>query len=128
MEKPLRVLFIYGILKRRYPNAQQAKVRNFRLIDLGQFPAAIPEDGSVIIGELIAVDDETVEEFDMIEGHPNFYIRTDIEVEIDDGSLVEIQQAQMYVIHKSYHDFISYQTRFLAIKEEGDEILYEYFG
>ena len=122
----MNLIFVYGILKGRYANAQPAQVNGFRLVDMGCFPAAIPAEEGTIIGELIAVDDKTVEEFDMIEGHPNFYVRTGVEVETDDGDQVELHEAQMYVVTEAYHTHDSGPTGSLSIEERDGVTLYEY--
>jgi gamma-glutamylcyclotransferase (GGCT)/AIG2-like uncharacterized protein YtfP len=123
----MKPIFVYGILKHRYANAQQALVPRFRLVDMGWFPAAIPAPTGAIKGELIFVSDETIQEFDMIEGHPNFYVRTDVEVEIGEGNQVEMVKAQMYVINEEYHGRISEPTMKLDIDEdENHDLLYEY--
>jgi gamma-glutamylcyclotransferase (GGCT)/AIG2-like uncharacterized protein YtfP len=121
----MKPIFVYGILKGR-ADAQPARVQGYRLIDMGSFPAAIPAKGGAIVGELIFVDDATIEEFDRIEGHPDFYVRTDVIVETGDGDSVELHQAQFYVVDQSYHDAPSLDTGALVIKKREDETLYEY--
>lgn len=107
-------VFVYGILKGRV-DAQPGFVHDYRLVDMGWFPAAIPADDAKISGELIFVSDEELEGFDRIEGHPNFYIRTDVEVEVGDGSQTELVHAEMYVINSEYHDRMSEPTHKLDI-------------
>ena len=122
----MNFIFVYGILKRRYANAQKARVNGYRLVDLGAFPAAIPHEGGAVIGELIYVNNETVAEFDMIEGHPHFYVRTDVEVEVGDGDNAELVQAQMYVVNQDHHHRQSLPTGSLTIEDVGNEMTYEY--
>lgn len=122
----LNLIFVYGILKGRYANAQPAQVNGFRLCDMGHFPAAIPAAEGTIIGELIAVDNETVAEFDIIEGHPDFYVRSDVEVETDEGDQIELHRAQMYIVSESYHQHDSKPTGSLSIEERDGATLYEY--
>jgi len=122
----LNLIFVYGILKGRYANAQKAQVNGYRLCDMGHFPAAIPADKGTIIGELITVDNKTVEEFDMIEGHPDFYVRSDVEVETDEGDQIELHEAQMYIVSEGYHKHDSEPTKSLTIKEKDGATLYEY--
>jgi len=122
----VNLIFVYGVLKGRYANAQPAQVNGFRLVDMGCFPAAIPTAEGVIVGELISVDDETVEEFDMIEGHPNFYVRSNVEVETGEGDTVELHKAQMYIVSTPYHDYTSAPTGSLSIEEHNGITLYEY--
>ena len=122
----MNAIFVYGILKGR-SGAKPARVVGYRLADMGSYPAAIPDPQGVIIGELIEVADETLKEFDRIEGHPDFYIRRDVIVETgeDDDSL-KLHQAQFYVITEPYHDHASYKTEALEIKNFGTKIAYEY--
>ena len=93
-------IFVYGILRGR-TNAQRATVSGYSLIDMGPFPAAIEdEERDCILGELIYVHDAERQAFDMVEGHPYFYVRTTVEVEIEDGG--EVVTAEMYVL-RSMH-------------------------
>lgn len=109
----MRNVFVYGILKQNDP-ALRAKVHNYRLIDMGWFPAAIPADGHTVIGELLEVTDSEVQDFDRIEGHPNFYERTPVEVELQNGETLE---AEMYVINSDYHRADSFPTPSLDIND-----------
>jgi gamma-glutamylcyclotransferase (GGCT)/AIG2-like uncharacterized protein YtfP len=122
----MNAIFVYGILKGRYANAQLARVRDYRLVDMGCFPAAIPYKDGVIVGELIFVSNGTVAEFDMAEGHPNFYRRTSVEVEVEEGDEIELVQAQMYVINEKHHYHISLPTGSLKIDLRDGVMTYEY--
>ncbi len=88
-------VFVYGIL-RGSQDCKHGKVRGYAMHDAGSFPAAIPgTDKDCIVGELIQVNTQQLNVFDQIEGHPHFYVRTDVEVELDEG---ETEKAQMYVL------------------------------
>ena len=122
-----RPVFVYGILKGRY-DSQTAFVPQYRLIDMGWFPAAIPagfEDK--IKGELIYVDEAEIEEFDRIEGAPTFYNRETVSVELVGQDTVE---AEMYVINKDHWPKESESTDRLAINSVGTDFVasvYEYY-
>ncbi len=123
MEKLNRPVFVYGILKGQ-DGARAGIVKNFRLIDMGWFPAAIPASTpQAIKGELIMVNDATIAEFDRIEGAPTFYAREKITVEIDDGDKVD---AEMYVITEGYRDRESISTARLAISVTMSGTTYEF--
>ena len=122
-----RPVFVYGILKGRY-ESQTAFVPQYRLIDMGWFPAAIPagfEDK--IKGELIYVDDDEIEEFDRIEGAPTFYNREMVSVDLVGKDKVE---AEMYVINNLYWPTVSERTDRLTINSVGTDLVanvYEYY-
>ena len=123
MDNKSRPLFVYGILQGS-ADAVDAMVDGYRLKDMGWFPAAIPDDKSVVKGELRYVSQATIDQFDKIEGHPNFYIRTPTNVRMEDGKVVE---AEMYVIGASYHNEVSEQTDKLHINIGDDGVkLYSY--
>lgn len=117
-----RPIFVYGILKRR-PDAKPAIVPGFRMVDMGHFPAAIPgEEDDALIGELIFVDDDTVEHFDMIEGYPNFYDRQGVKVVTEEDETIE---AEMYVVTEPYWKDSIPGDR-LLVKTEAKFTTYEY--
>lgn len=116
-------IFVYGILKGRH-DAKTGHVNLHRLIDMGAFPAAVPADAEHSIkGELIYVDHDTVQEFDRIEGAPNFYNREEVEVTLDDG---EKTTAEMYVVNSTYWENDSVISNRLAIEESDSKKIYEY--
>lgn len=94
-------VFVYGTLKRREANARlltdarflgtASTVPSFRLLDLGAFPALV-EGGSVAVhGELYDIDADGLRRLDLLEGHPDFYRRTNLA--LADGS-----RAQAYLL------------------------------
>ena len=123
-------VFVYGILKGR-DDAIKGMVPNFRLIDMGNFPAAIPSQG-FIRGELIYVDDATIEEFDRIEGAPNFYRREKVTVVVQNGDEEEGEveqedvEAEMYVVNESFWKKRSKATPRLDVKMSGMGNVYTY--
>jgi gamma-glutamylcyclotransferase (GGCT)/AIG2-like uncharacterized protein YtfP len=48
----------------------------YRLVDLGPYPALCEGGGTAVLGEVYAVDDATLAALDALEGHPNWYRRT----------------------------------------------------
>jgi len=65
------------------------------IFDLGSFPA-VTEGKYKIKGEVYAVDDETFEYLDAIEGYPDFYNRKKISVNISSAKVT----AYMYFIDR----------------------------
>ena len=122
-----RPVFVYGILKGRH-EAQTAFVPQYRLIDMGWFPAAIPAGfDDKIKGELIYVDEDEIEEFDRIEGTPTFYTREMVSVELVGKDKVE---AEMYVINRDHWPTESESTDRLTINAVGTGFVanvYEYY-
>lgn len=84
-------VFVYGTLLRGEPNhgllaggqhMGEARTRAaFELVDLGYFPAMIAQGNTAVLGEVYAIDEATLRKLDRLEGHPQFYIRTTIELE-----------------------------------------------
>jgi gamma-glutamylaminecyclotransferase len=63
----------------------------FELFDLGPFPAMSANGQTAVLGELYAVDDQTLVRLDRLEGHPEFYQRTPIR-------LADGQEVQTYLM------------------------------
>lgn len=101
-------IFVYGTLLSGEPNHRllvsakfigEARTRpEFTFHDLGGCPGAVRYsklEPVAIVGELYAVDAETLAALDRLEGHPRFYRRTD--VVLADGT-----KAQTYVLPTDY--------------------------
>lgn len=83
------IVFVYGTLLRGEDNhrlldrarylGDARTTASFTLLDLGAWPAMIA-GGSVVHGELYGVDAATLRELDELEGHPDEYRRTAIEL------------------------------------------------
>jgi gamma-glutamylcyclotransferase (GGCT)/AIG2-like uncharacterized protein YtfP len=90
-------IFVYGTLKKAHPNNLVMRNANaeflghdtitgrFIMYDLGGIPAVVPtdedefpDDLNQIKGEIWMGDEEMLAACDMLEGHPNFYIRRKI--------------------------------------------------
>lgn len=92
------LVFVYGTLKRGYPNNGRldegrfigpAVTRaGFAMWDYGSFPmvARPRKAGYLVSGEVFLVDDEGLAGCDRLEGHPRFYQRHRIRVNIEIGS------------------------------------------
>lgn len=81
---------VYGTLKNNFGNHHvmraaggeyvgTTRVPNFCLVDLGPFPAAMPEPNSNILVEVYEVQD--MDPLDALEGYPHFYDRDTIQTE-----------------------------------------------
>jgi len=115
-------IFVYGILQGR-EDAIEGTVKGYRLIDMGSFPAAVPCDSKCTVGgELIYVDDNTLEDFDRIEGAPSFYKREKVFV----GTGNKTVEAEMYVVNKNSWKAPSIRSLRLKINEEDNTVLYRY--
>lgn len=69
--------------------------REFTLYDLGGFPGMVRGGNNSIIGEVHEVCSETIRRMDILEGHPQFYRR----------SLIELQcgeKVQTYILNQDY--------------------------
>ncbi|PXF43818.1 putative gamma-glutamylcyclotransferase [Gracilariopsis chorda] len=107
-------IFVYGTLRHEYvrlpksqrrltpPNAlhstgtfvAKAKLFNYRLLDLGEYPAILPSDGSFVIGDVFSVPDENIlevlDEYEGIGGlydRPYEYRRQLVRVQLGDASM-----------------------------------------
>ncbi len=69
-------------------------VAKYTLINLGSFPGIIEGGNNAIVGELYDITDDIMAVFDMIEGHPSFFCRKEIE-------LVDGTNAAAYVFQHS---------------------------
>jgi gamma-glutamylcyclotransferase (GGCT)/AIG2-like uncharacterized protein YtfP len=91
-------IFVYGSLKRGLRNHHFLETgrfigpgttrRDFDLLDLGYFPAAIRPGKFAIRGELFAVDRRTLNTLDFLEGNGSLYQRERHPVIIEDAGLV----------------------------------------
>jgi gamma-glutamylcyclotransferase (GGCT)/AIG2-like uncharacterized protein YtfP len=92
-----RTLFAYGTLLRgernhswleraRHLGDAQTEPR-FELVDLGTYPALVPEGEGSIRGEVYGLSEEDVVVIDELEAHPAFYVRTPIR--LADGTMAE---------------------------------------
>ena len=85
------LLFVYGTLMRGMPNNDlladskfltEATAESVRLIDLGYFPGMIETRGELpcerVYGELWEVSEETLDQIDSLEGHPDLFVRSEV--------------------------------------------------
>ncbi|RUM89035.1 MAG: gamma-glutamylcyclotransferase [Thermodesulfatator sp.] len=99
-----RVLFVYGTLRQGQPLHKllqganflgEGRVQGFALYDLGDYPAACPQEGGLVWGELYEVPEDIISLLDEVEDE---YCRETVQVELLDGGRL---QAQMYVFRRS---------------------------
>jgi gamma-glutamylaminecyclotransferase len=73
---------------------------NYDLLEMGAFPGAIYGNHRLMV-EVYEVNNRVLARLDQLEGHPSFYERTLIPVELDNGEVVE---SWIYTIsHLSSH-------------------------
>ena len=95
-------VFVYGSLLRSEPNHRllasatfvgEARTEpHFSLVDLGAFPAMVAGGCTAVVGEVFAVDTETLARLDALEGVPRFYER--VAIALDDG-----REVDAYLLH-----------------------------
>jgi len=97
-----RLVFVYGSLLSGFGNHRLLDVPGaafvgearteggWALYDLGAYPGMVRRDdlpGESVVGEIYAVDRDTLRALDRLEGHPRYYER--IEITLDTGETVE---------------------------------------
>ena len=100
-------VFVYGTLLKGEANHNyylcgstcigKATISGYEMYDIGAFPGIVPGEGT-IPGELYAVDDETMENLDYLEGEGSLYIRESVPVTMSTG---ETTNAWIYVYNDS---------------------------
>jgi gamma-glutamylaminecyclotransferase len=85
------ILFVYGSLLRGEAShamlegarfvAEARTAPRYTLVDLGPYPALLDGGGTAVLGELYEVGEALLGALDELEGHPDFYGRTAIEIE-----------------------------------------------
>lgn len=96
------IVFVYGSLKQGFHNHRlmegatyvgEAQVAGAKMFSLGSFPAVVHGTG-VVYGEVWEVSGAQAQALDRLEGHPTFYKREELLVEMDDG---ELHSAWVYI-------------------------------
>jgi gamma-glutamylcyclotransferase (GGCT)/AIG2-like uncharacterized protein YtfP len=96
-------VFVYGTLKSGYGNnhllssaklLQQDSLAGHDIFAVQSFPGVIPGHGSVE-GELWECDDETLKMLDILEGHPDMYLRTPVTLESGEEAETYIWQYEI---------------------------------
>ena len=100
-------IFVYGTLMKGDYNHSIISNRNnkflknavtkkgFTLYDLGGFPGMTKEGNSSVVGEVYEVCNATVSRMDILEGHPQFYRRSTIELQCG-------EKVQTYILDDAY--------------------------
>lgn len=101
------LVFVYGtLMKGEYNHHVLEGARFLRpantqpehdLFNLGRYPAMVANGSTSVKGELYAVDDEILARLDRLEGHPEYYKRTAIE-------LADAAQVQTYLMEWEHVD------------------------
>lgn len=89
-QKATRRVFVYGTLLRGEPNHDllgqspflgEARTEPvYSLVNMGPFPAMVREGSTSVVGEVYEVTNEVLEILDALEGHPQWYYRTTLEL------------------------------------------------
>lgn len=100
------IVFVYGTLKHGLSNSRllrQAEflgpavtVKEYMMVDTGGFPMCFPSGSQAhrVVGEVYAVTPDELKSLDRLEGHPVFFCREEIPVDMSDSGIV--QAAWMY--------------------------------
>tara|TARA_R100001015_G_C4621852_1_gene179149 strand:- start:1209 stop:1562 length:354 start_codon:yes stop_codon:yes gene_type:complete len=100
-------IFVYGTLLKGEGNNSLIKNENskflgksvtsrgFTLYDLGGFPGMVKGGTGSVVGEIYEVDSFTIARLDILEGHPQFYRRSIIELQTG-------EKVQAYILDQGY--------------------------
>lgn len=96
-------VFVYGTLKRGFGNHRLLEGSTFvdeaitkgEMRSLGGFPGVTLHGNQQIHGEIYAVDDETMERCDRLEGHPRWYNRQIVETSKGPAWMYTLDDSQM---------------------------------
>ncbi|XP_060536574.1 flap endonuclease 1 isoform X2 [Cylas formicarius] len=133
----LHKVFVYGTLKRGEPNHESFSksgsyykfLYNAKTSD--KFPLIIatkynipfllyrPGEGCQVKGEVYEVDDSVLKKLDILEDHPNYYVRGLYDVQNLDAEREFTEKAWIYVIKNFKEDLLS-QTYFENYSNSGD--------
>ena len=108
-------VFVYGTLKRGYQNqayylperdpniifiGEAETIKKFGLFDLGPYPCVINDDKaqSVVKGEVFEINEDILKDLDYLEGYPDLYDRTKIEVVLTSHPSQPVVTAWIYLM------------------------------
>ena len=93
----MKKLFVYGILRRQYGagrllsddeyKGEYKTAPKYTMISLNAFPGMLKDGDNSITGDLFETSLDTIAKTDIMEGHPTFYERQ--EVDLEDGTIAE---------------------------------------
>ena len=85
------LVFVYGSLKSNFYNhslllasefvSTHITKSEFKMVDLGMYPAVLNEGVTAISGEIYRVNQDVFESLDQLEGYPDYYDRVVISTE-----------------------------------------------
>jgi gamma-glutamylcyclotransferase (GGCT)/AIG2-like uncharacterized protein YtfP len=92
--KNQHLVFVYGTLRQSQSNHKLlgeadcygtgSSREKYAMYITGSYPYVISTEGRYpIVGELYAVDDDTLAKLDKMEGHPRYYTRREIAVDVN---------------------------------------------
>lgn len=102
-------VFVYGTLQggnsqrglhlfsgAKFQGKATTQESSFGLIDMGAFPAVVPDGNIDVAGEVWEVDDDTMEILDSIEGYPTFYNRRPTQTTLGEAWMYYMQDSSKY--------------------------------
>ena len=110
-------LFTYGTLMRGYHNhhrlhgspflGRAVTAAAYGLYDCGAYPGMAKEKGkgSFIKGEVYQISEDTLADCDVLEGHPHYYKREEIEVRVGDAGA----SAKAWAYFITYPNYLHWQ-------------------
>lgn len=117
---------VYGTLKRDFSNHRllnNAKFLGegetlpiFDMISFGSYPGVLDGTDAIKVEVFEFEDDAILRNLDMLEGHPDFFRRSDTQVRLMDDESTEIV-AQMYTV--AHHDDLYSKERYSNFDKNG---------
>ena len=105
-------VFVYGTLKAGLSNSGLLKDATvvdygvthepYMMMDTGGYPVVIQKEKAPVSGEIYHVDDQTLARLDRLEGHPNFFRREEIAIDVKDSGI--LYTCWMYFGHPEWFD------------------------
>ena len=135
-DRPVRV-FVYGTLMREEVNhhllarasfvCEARTVARFQLYDLGAFPALVEVGAGQVAGEVYELDEAALHRLDVLEGHPRFYLRREIELEDESPADTYLLSAERVVgarviEHGIWRNHERAQRRFRITLQSGETL------
>ncbi|GLR63561.1 gamma-glutamylcyclotransferase family protein [Marinospirillum insulare] len=108
-------VLVYGTLRKGGSNHSlmqeahfitEATLSDFTMVSLGGYPAVYKDKAAKndILAELYSVDNLTFSDLDELEGYPDYYQRSQVEI-----SLAKEQKIKAWIYHQSKDELASYE-------------------
>ena len=105
-------VFVYGTLRKGFSNHHylknskflgKARTKERYTMVAASIPFVNKTPSTQIVGEVYEVDVATLKKLDVLEGHPNWYIREKVPVILEDGQEIE---AWIYFNDREHGEFV----------------------